>query len=162
MRKQKGRIRAEVHFGESVRPSHQIRSGGVRQATPGTIHRQGVPGLARNRWLPQSGHNKTRAGISPPDALHYRVCRKLCKQTMKIRGAGRPMQMGTIPSLFLHDIRADAAPESPRPRRPANSRYAVRGRDNAGYSPLMADPAPANDSIIRCPDYASAPSWRPS
>jgi hypothetical protein len=50
-----------VLFGELVRLSYQIRSVGVPQGNPGTIPRQGVPGLAGNRWLPQSGSNKTNA-----------------------------------------------------------------------------------------------------
>lgn len=39
-----------------------------RGATVGTILRQGVPGLARNRWLPQRGYNKTNANRV---AWHY-------------------------------------------------------------------------------------------
>jgi hypothetical protein len=61
MRKQKGSMPAEVPFGELVHLSHQIRSAGGHRATPGTIRRQRVPGLARNRWLPQCGYNKTNA-----------------------------------------------------------------------------------------------------
>jgi hypothetical protein len=50
------------------------RSGGHR-ATPRTIHRERVPGLARNRWLPQCGYNKTNAtawhGIRPARRLSH-------------------------------------------------------------------------------------------
>jgi hypothetical protein len=61
MRKQKGSLPAELLFGELIHLSHQIRSAGGHRATPGTIRRQRVPELTRNRRLPQCGYNKTNA-----------------------------------------------------------------------------------------------------